>query len=145
METDEYTPRKGTVAHTILEFLRKQAPGAQFTGKQLQDKLKVKWATIGLRKAVEAGVIVVEKLGNEHAYSLPAPPQPPDGRLTIACWSDGDTMVVGGQSNEDGSVTFTREQLLQLVAFVSQPALVMPVPMPVAVPAATPLLTAPQE
>lgn len=124
--SDEYTPREGTVAHQIMEFLRKQAPGTTFTGKQLEEKLKVKFASISLAKAIEAGAVEAVKEGRGYSYSLPAPPQPTDGKLTIGIWSDGDITVSGGSSNEDGSTTYTREQLLQLIQFVSVPAVGTP-------------------
>lgn len=124
---DGYTPRAGTTAHKIIEFLRKQPAGTAFTGQELEVKLKLKTASMALRKAVAAEVVVVEKSGNAYAYSLPAPPQPSDGKLTIGCFSDGDTVVSGGTPNEDGSVTYSREQLLQLIRFVSAPTIGIPV------------------
>jgi hypothetical protein len=121
--SDEYTPRDGTVAHTIVEFLRKQGPGVQFTGLQLETKLKVKHAATSLRKAVDAGLVDLEKQGRTCLYSHPAPPQPPDGKLHIAAFSDGDVSIAGGTSNEDGSTTYTRDQVVQLIRFVTQPTI----------------------
>lgn len=72
--SDDYTPRDGTTAHKILEFLRKQDPGSTFTSQQLSAKVKVKNAGMALRKAVEAGIVDLEKSGNTYLYSLPAPP-----------------------------------------------------------------------
>lgn len=121
--SDEYEPRAGTTAHKILEFLRKQPAGVAFTGHELEAKLKVKHASMSMRKAIAAGIVDYEKRGNAFVYSLVAPPQPDDGSLTIGSWSDGDTTVSGGTSNQDGSVTYTRTQLLQLIRFVTQPAI----------------------
>lgn len=70
------------------------------------------------------------------------PPQEPDGKLTIGSWSDGDVTVLGGDLTADGGVRFTREQLLQLIRFITSPAigtLVHSELVPV-----TPLLTAAQ-
>lgn len=140
--SDGYVPRAGTTAHKILEFLRKQGQGAQFTTQELAAKLKVKHVAAALRKAVEAEALAVEKQGNAYLYSLPAPPQPTDGKLQIGVFSDGDIVVSGGTPNEDGSVTYTREQLLQLIAFVTHPAIGTPVATEL-LPAARPMLTSP--
>jgi hypothetical protein len=139
--SDGYVPRAGTTAHKIIEFLKKQPAGASFTGPEFEAKLKVKHASQQLRKALEADIVVAEKRGNAFAYSLPAPPQPTDGKLTIGSWSDGDVIVQGGTPNEDGSVTYTRDQVLQLIRFVTAPHVGMPVHSELA-PVATPLLTA---
>jgi hypothetical protein len=141
--SDDYTPRDGTTAHKILEFLRKQDPGSTFTSQQLSAKVKVKNAGMALRKAVEAGIVDLEKSGNTYLYSLPAPPQPADGRLLIGAFSDGDVSVAGGTPNQDGSVTYTRDQLVQLIRFVTQPAVGSIIEAQVVTPSATTLLPAP--
>jgi hypothetical protein len=93
---------------------------------------------MAMRKPVDAGIVVAEKRGNAFVFSLPAPPQPTDGKLTIGSWSDGDIVVQGGTPNEDGSVTYTREQLLQLVRFVMTPCIGVPIHAEIS--SATPLL-----
>lgn len=122
--SDGYKPRAGTTAATILEFFEKQPAGAEFTGHELEAKLKVKCAAMALRKAVEAGVVVTSKRSNAYVFSLVAPPQPSDGKLTIGNYSDGDVVVQGVQVNEDESVTFTRDQLQQLLQHVTTPHIV---------------------
>jgi hypothetical protein len=125
--SDGYVPRAGSTAHKIIEFLKKQPAGAGFTSAELEAKVKVKSASMAMRKPLDAGTVVVEKQGNAFVYSLPAPPQPTDGKLTIGSWSDGDVIVQGGTPNEDGSVTYTRSQILQLLQFVTAPHIGTPV------------------
>lgn len=125
--SDGYAPRAGTTAHKILEFLKKQAAGTAFTAQELEAKLKVKHVSMAMRKPVEAELVAVEKHGNAYAYSMAAPPQPSDGKLTIGTWSDGDVVVQGGRLNEDDSVTYTRDQVLQLIRFVMKPHVGLPV------------------
>jgi hypothetical protein len=120
---DGYTPREGTTAHTIIEWLRKQPAGTAMSGAELDEKLKVNFSSASLKPAIEAGVIDAVKQGRGYVFSLAAPPQPSDGKLTIGSWSDGDVTVEGGTPNEDGSVTYTRQQLQQLVLHVTTPHL----------------------
>lgn len=72
--SDEYTPRAGTAAQKVIEFLQKQPAGASFTGPELEAKLKVKSLSIAMRKPVEHGLVQSEKRGNALVFSLAAPP-----------------------------------------------------------------------
>lgn len=119
--SDGYTPRAGTTAEKIMEFLATQPADAAFTAQELEAKLKIKHAAMCLHKAIEAGTVTATKRGRVNLFSLAAPPQPSDGKLTIGNWSDGDVTVCGVQINEDDSVTFTRDQILQLLQHVTLP------------------------
>jgi hypothetical protein len=131
--SDGYTPPRNSTAEKVLAHLAKNP--APLTAREIADLCGCKNTSVGknLEAALDAGAIVREKAGRiGMVYALPGEPAealPRDGKLTIACWSDGDIAVRGGVVCADDSVTYTREQLVQLFNHLTTPhiALVAPV------------------
>jgi hypothetical protein len=120
----DYTPREGTNAATILAFLRAH-PGTYRSG-DLREAAGVTKGnfTPAIRALVDAGLVTKAGLGVATEYTLDgvAPPQG-DSALQIAAYNDGDVAVAGGRPTSDGGVMYTREQLQQLLEFVTRPHL----------------------
>lgn len=118
-----YIPREGGVAHRCIEHMKTGDPGQAFRSAELADAVGAARTGIStqLRKALDAGLVVITGAGSRTAYSLPAEPEPGDGTLVIATYSDGDVSVLGGMLAEDGSIMYTREQVTQLVQQMTRP------------------------
>lgn len=128
---DGYTPRAGTIAQQVIEHLESGQAGSSMSAAEIANEFDctVTSVSTALKQAVEAGALVTAKEGRHTYWSLPeqeTPAAPDDGRLQIASWNDGDVMVRGGGIGDDGSVTYTREQILQLFQHVTVPHIAIP-------------------
>lgn len=119
--THAYQPRAGSAGALVLAHL--QEHGGSLTSEQIAALIDKETGSIStlLKTAVREGVLVVEGVRGSLTYSLPEPVPPADGPLRISTWDDGDVVVAGGVINEDGSVTYTREQMAQLVKRMTTP------------------------
>jgi hypothetical protein len=135
--SDGYKPRRGSLAEKVIAHLQKKPK--PLNTEQINELFGAHRTGVraNLSGAIAAGILEVAHEGNKLLFSLaqPAAAAADDGALTIATWSDGDVSIAGGTANEDGSMTYSRAQLLQLIRFVMTPAIGMPVHSEVAVPA----------
>lgn len=125
--TRPYKPHAGSTARKVIDHLTKH--GGEITRDQVAKKFGVEkpaHITSLLRNAIKHGLLKTARTGNgATVFTMP----PPSGSeapaknapLLIGVWSDGDVSVRGGTENEDGSVTYTRAQVQQLLAHVTQP------------------------
>jgi hypothetical protein len=123
--SDGYTPPRNSTAEKVLAHLATHPD--PLTAHEIANLCGCKNTSVGknLQAAIDAGALVREKAGRlGMVYALPGEPgetPPRDGKLTIACWSDGDIAVRGGVVCADDSVTYTREQVQQLINHVTKP------------------------
>lgn len=122
-----YTPRKDSTAVRAIEFMKTQPAGTPFTPGELAEGIGAAKAGMAtqLRKAIDAGLVLAGRAGNQSTYSLPVEPEPGDGSIGITTYDDGDVQVTGLSQTDEG-VMFTREQLQQLVTHVITPHVVLP-------------------
>jgi hypothetical protein len=118
--------RESTTAYKVIEFLKGKPAGTTIDTKTISTRFDCKNPSSAMKKAVDAGMVVGERVGQRIAYALPEPDAPADGALLIASYSDGDVSIKGGAAQDDGSVVYTREQLSQLFTQITTPHLVLP-------------------
>jgi hypothetical protein len=115
-----YVPRKGSIPDRVIKHLEEH--GGSLLGSEIAKMYGGggKGIATQLHRAVDAGLLAIEKSGISYVYSLPQPIST-DGELQIASYSDGDVSVSGGTPLEDGGVMYTKAQIEQLVRHVSLP------------------------
>lgn len=122
MSDAAYTPREGTIPAKVIEHLQAQPEGTVITTAEITELFGTSTGvTTNMHKAVEAGLVLAQKVGRNTGYSLPPAPPEPGGPLVITAWTDGDVVVTGAQVSDDGTIVFTRSQIEQLVRQVTQP------------------------
>ncbi|HEY0915684.1 MAG TPA: hypothetical protein VGE22_12505 [Solimonas sp.] len=139
MSTTTYKPRKGALAHSVHQHLVEAGEGAQISVQDIVAQFGGTQESVitQLRSAVNNRLLDFTKVVPEGAapgtrpvrfYRLAGPEpeaEPTDGPLSMARYSDGDVAVKGMAVGEDGTAMFTRQQLQELVDFVTQPAAVV--------------------
>lgn len=114
-----YVPRPGSVPEKVIQYLTEH--GGTLCSAEVMEKFGGNKSTSTLlRKAVDAGLLEVEKNGRKWFYSLPGEPTAPDGRLKIGLYDDGDVSVCGG-TPIDGGMLYTRAHIEQLLRQVTAP------------------------
>jgi len=124
----DYAPREGSLGERLLQHLQNH-PGRIFTPTELAEACDMSKGNISRQASplVAAGLVESIGAGRATAYRLAeaAVATEPGGALLIAAYSDGDVSVQGGQRNEDGSTTYTRGQMQQLLQFVTRAPVAM--------------------
>lgn len=120
-----YSPPNGSTAAKVIAHLEKHGGSLERDRIAKLCGIKPVGVSSNLRSAVNAGLLEVERTAHGFSYSLaaagaPAKDEQPS-KLLIGCYSDGDVVVKGGTLNVDDSVTYTREQLQQLLEHCTRP------------------------
>ncbi len=127
-----YQPRPGSVLTKVLDYLAAN-PQATLTKEDIAAAYGCASVSVAalLRPAIKAGLITVRREGLASIYGLGAGTAPtaepePAGPLQIATWNDGDVLVKGHIENVDGTITFSRAQIQQLITHVTTPHIALP-------------------
>jgi transposase-like protein len=129
-------PAPHTIAAKVIAHLEEK--GGRLNREQIAKKFEVakpQNVPVALRQWIEAGLLATEREGKTTWYSLGVPTveeteAAKSEPLTIGKWNDGDVTVRGGMQQEDGSVLYSRTQVQQLLADLTQPHLILPAPIP---------------
>lgn len=127
MNAPAFVPREGTHSAKLLDFLRMH-PGEQFRTAVLRDRCGIPQTSMGnsMKPLLDAGLVSKTGAGYAVAYQAADAPRSPHGPLLIEAFSDGDVHVLGGSPTEEDGVLYTREQLQQLLVFVTRPLVQLP-------------------
>lgn len=128
MKAPRLSLRAGSVASRVLDHLHTCAPGTTLSRAEISVLFNAVPGNVStlLSKAVEAGALAITTEGKTRYYHLPADVEPQaeeePGALAITTDSTGDLWFSGARVTTEGDVLLSSEQLQQLVAFATSPA-----------------------
>ncbi len=118
-----YSPHADSLARQVIDHLTTH--GGSLNSAEVKEVFGATNPSSALRKAIDAALLAVEKVGTQYVYSLPEPGEDPaadpEGKLQIALHDDGDVSVVGGSPTVDGGIMYNKAQIEQLMRRVMLP------------------------